>query len=529
MLIGLCCTVYLPAVSTATWVHDDRPAVVNNVNVTWPPPLRQIFTTPYFGPGKEFSRQGLSRPLVTLTFCVEEALDLPPVGRKFCHWLYYVACTFAFWLALMTVLHRLWPGARGVVACSTCAAVLFALHPTHVAVVMSIAYRTETLALLFTLVATWGLLCTTLADGWQRTLFVSTALAMGLLCKESALCVMAPWLVMALALRGRGLTAPMFGCAAVIAAFLAWRMQLVGGLTVASIPPLDNPLAHVPTIDRVISAFSLVWLAAAHLLAPVSLAPDYSFDALQLPAGWTGEAIGGAAVVVGVVALAIGNARRNPSTTIALTWIAAFWAPVANILFAVPVLFADRLLFAPSAAFCALVGAGLVQLSAKTSRPRAATLGSMSIVAAVAIALTVSASFDWTDDHTLYRRGVIAQPRSVKMRLNYGLNRLRAKQPSRAIKHLQAAHALAPHDHDVRAALLSGYADTSNCTGGGQLVSEILHEPATPKTVRVAMLKWALACQKIGLANELGRGLGLSRRTRKEPAQSPKSSAGDTR
>jgi protein O-mannosyl-transferase len=523
------CSVYLPAISVADWVHDDHPAVVINDNVRWPPPVAQIFSTSYFGPSKAYAHMPLSRPLVTLSFCAEQALGLPVGARKGLQWLLYTLCALAALAVLDVVLRRFgWdPGEARLAAAA--GAVLFALHPTHAGVVMSLAYRTEVLALLFTLLASWGLFSERISSRAGRVMAVSVPLALGLLCKESAVCALAPWALAGWLLRDRRTIEPLAAAVGVSLMFVTWRVVALGGIAIAEVPVFDNPLAHASAIERVVSAFSLVWLAASHLLVPVSLAPDYSFDALQLPAGWTLASAAGLIVAAATVAVGVGATKRAPLLSVALLFVAAFWAPVANLLFPIPVLFADRLLFAPSLAVCAVVAVGVVKAVRLRSSANGPVILAASAPAIILATLAVGGSFDWTDDQALYRRGVIAQPRSVKMQLNYGLNRLHANEPLAAVKHLEVARELAPRDHDVRAALLSAYAQTETCVDGRALVAGIMREKAAPRSVRMAMLKWALACREISLANELGRGLGLRRTGTTGAVKSPKSPVGDTR
>lgn len=529
LLVVACCVVFLPAISASSWVHDDHPAVRNNANVKWPPPLRSILTTSYFGPGDAFAHMPLSRPLVTLTFCVEEGLGVPVRGRKSIQWLLYVATCLTLFGALCAVLSQLgYHGTAGIWGAAASSA-LFAVHPAHVGVAMSLAYRTEILALFWVLAGTWWWFRGGEGTAGKRTVGVTVALALGLLCKESAVCALAPWAVIAWSSRDRRLRAPLLGCVAVVIGFVVWRVAALGGMTVATIPPLDNPLAHVPADQRVISAFSLVSLAAEHLLFPWSLSPDYSFDALRLPSTWTTASVVGLVLSAAWLAGVALSWLRHRAIAVGLLWVGAFWAPASNLLFAIPVLFADRLLFAPSAAVCALAGCGAVLWADRYGRSLAVAAVPLAAVTVVAVSLTVGASFDWTDDHALYRRGVVAQPRSVKMRLNYGLNRLHAKQPSRAINHLQAALKLAPDDHDVRASLLTAYAQTKSCDGARGLVDETLATKVAPRTVRLGLLQWALACQEIKLANELAAGLGLRKRAQRGDGKSRKTAPGGTR
>jgi len=505
----VCAAIYAPSIVGAEYVHDDHPAVVDNPLVTWPPDLGAIFTSSYFGPGKEFAHMPLSRPLVTIGFAAERAIGLEAVGQKFISLLrYMVICV----ILAVVVTKTLGPHAQAR-RIGALTGLLFAVHPAHVGVVMSVAYRTEILALMMVLLATWALL-----EPRARKL-APLLLLIGLLCKESAVCVLAPWATIAWLRRDRSIARMIGAALVVVAAFVAWRATMLGGVTIATIPYLDNPLARVAAGERIVGGLSLVALAAEHLVFPVDLAPDYSFDALRLPAGWSTSAIIGLAIIGAIgAAVAVGLRRRAADapvanagfTGLAALWIAAFWSPVANILFAIPVLFADRLLFAPSAGFCALVAALLVKIpDRKVMFP--AVVGLIVLGGGLGSHLVAA---DWKTDKALYTRGVELEPRSVKMRLNLGLLQLREREPAQAVVTLEPGHRIAPPDHDVREALVTAYAESNRCAPGRPLVDRIVAENRAPRAVRVALLKYALACRDFKLANALGKSLGLKRKTR---------------
>ena len=139
----------------ADYVHDDHPAVLDNANVIWPPPVTQIFRTSYFGPGESFAHMPLSRPLVTLSFAAEEALGWTSSRAR--HLvntaIYALICVligtlfghFAmFWMGASTARGNVW---------WTLSAMIFCLHPIHASAVMSVAYRPELMALCFILLA----------------------------------------------------------------------------------------------------------------------------------------------------------------------------------------------------------------------------------------------------------------------------------------------------------------------------------------------------------------------------------------
>ncbi len=303
LLALVLCAVYGGPAWQADYVHDDNPAVLENGHVRWPPPLQEIFSSPYFGTQRGFLTQGLIRPLVTLSFAAEIPLGLDTARRRHLVQLalYWLVCLLVASLA-GRIARSLECDPRRATYFAWAAALLFAVHPVHAEVVMAIAYRPDLLALLMLLPATTALL--DLAEdrpaGKLELFSIPLLFGLSLLCKESAMAILGPWLLWALFRRRRHKRALVVvtACLAVALLYIAWRSRALGGLLVAHIPVNDNPLAHVPVGERLTGACALIWHALCQMLWPSTIAPDYTFDALPVVAmtGW--RTLGGGLVLV---------------------------------------------------------------------------------------------------------------------------------------------------------------------------------------------------------------------------------------
>lgn len=514
---------WAPAAFNADYVHDDHPAVLNNVNVTWPPPVQQIFSSPYFGPGPKFSHQGLARPLVTLSFAAEAGLGLDSAAAR--HGvnllLYAVICLLV--ALLIYRIASIWQGLSqtAAVGWAGLSAVIFACHPIHASSVMAVAYRPELMALLFVLAA--SLLWLQLLEGaprpWLRGAVGAGLFGLALLSKESAICALAPW-GLAAWMRRRGLRQclPMAVPAIVLAAaLLLWRRQAMGGVLVAAIPWADNPLATVDPWTRLIGAMEGVWLAMGHLLLPLSVlqAPDWTFDALPVAQGLTACATAGLCVTLLAGGIAIRGllpgqrAGRGGLLALGLIWSAAFYLPVANVLFPIPIRFAERLLFSPSLTACVLLAWPAVTLQQRARlgwqgwcverAPRLkswpmATLGTGLLIGAGLLSQAVPLANHWGDEERLFRWGVEQQPRSAKMRFNLGRLLVARKREAEAMDHLKLAVALRPDDWDAKITLLEAHFRLGRCAQSRTLVETMEATQPKPRMAHVALYFWSQAC-----------------------------------
>ncbi len=510
----------------AEYVHDDHPAVLDNANVTWPPPVAQTFRTSYFGPGKAFAHMPLSRPLVTLSFAAEEGLGWTSSRAR--HLvsaaIYALICVLVggvfghmatFWASASTLRWHAW---------GTISATIFCLHPVHGSALMSVAYRPELMALGFILLASlfWLQLLQGASHPWLRTLAGVSCFGLALLCKESAVCALAPWLVAAWIRPGglRRSAAMAAACVLLTVALLGWRHLVLGGVLVAQIPWADNPLSIVDGPTRIIGALEGIWLAATHLLVPLTIlqAPDWSFDALQVSSTPGPRAIAGMCITVAAAAAAIwgltGARRRGRAGLVALglVWAAAFYFPVSNLLFPIPVRFAERLLFAPSVAACALLAwpAALAQgrfdrafdrlHQAGWSRWRLWPLRLLEphlVICLLLLSQMVAAAGPWRSDQSLFAWGVAQQPRSAKMRYNLGRLLVEKKRETEALPHLQIAVALRPDDHDARITLLEAHFRLKQCDQSRALADAMEADPTLTPLGHVALFHWAGVCRDV--------------------------------
>jgi tetratricopeptide (TPR) repeat protein len=429
------------------FIHDDHAIVEKNDLVRDPSRLGAIFTKGYWNVS-EVPVQNLYRPLTILSFALNHAAGGDrPFGYRLVNLALHVLAT----LLLCAVARRVF-GAPGVPGTSGAppalfdpplvAALLFAVHPVHTEVLGMVVGRAELLS------AAGTLGCVLLflrgrereaAGGRSLPRFAGSiaCLIVGFLSKENA--VVAPALALAadlLLARRRPAWRFHAVAAAALAGLLALRAAVLGGLVPAgAVHDVDNPIVGAPFFQGRLTALAVLARYAVLLVAPLRLSIDYSFRAIPLADGLLDPwALGGAALVAAWAVGLLRAWRRSPAAAFALAWTGISAAPVANLIFPIGTIMAERLLYLPSAGFCLLAALGLERLRARFPAGGAAAASRPALGAALRLAAPAAAPLillalglrselryaDWRDDHAIFASARTVAPRSVKAHFNYG-------------------------------------------------------------------------------------------------------------
>ncbi len=414
----VCALVNLPAVRPG-FIHDDHRIIEQNERIRGLERLPQIVSSGYWTQG-DAAGPALYRPITLLTFALNYAAGgLRPFGYRLFNLLLHVLNS-----VLVFRLGRLVPAAapgpllsRRPLDIPLLAGLLFAVHPAHTEALGEVVGRAELLAAAGALGSVLAFLNgreaerrgtgTSRAGGAGPWAWYSLALVLfviGCLAKENAAVTPALVLVADLLLSGRR---PAY--AFHVAAFAALGCVLVlrhavlsGAAPAAPIPFVDNPIARWPFLQGRLTALKVIAKYALLMVWPARMSIDYSFAAIPP---------------------ALGCRHRSPGVAFALAWIGLAFAPVANLLFPIGTLMAERLLYLPSVGFC-LASATAIAWGAEHSgrggrwRGKAARLAVGLILAALA-ARTVVRLRDWRDDYTVFRAALRVAPDSVRALFNY--------------------------------------------------------------------------------------------------------------
>lgn len=401
----------------ASYVLDDRPAIMAHPAVTGPFSLRELLGRESWG---EPLGQGMGawRPLPTLTYRFDFLLGH---GSPFPFHLTNLVLFAALLVAIARFLARAGDGALSREGRLFVLA-LFAAMTIHVDVVPSIVGRGEILALLFSILAIDGAAHgkATVANLAGITLAVATAQ----LCKESTITL--GLFVAYLALRRRwaddeARRAPRRWAWLAAGAGLAVTAATLGlrahyGLLRPTRPEWAgaNPLTGASTPRRLFGAADIWTRYLEHTFAPADLCPDYGYA--RIFHGPTRAAIG-AAVALALVALLARTFRRRPFVADAIVGLGAAYVVVSQTLVASSFVMADRGFFAPSLWIAILVGVGLDALVQSRPRIRKLVLGAAATMVAVQAVVTLVAVPTWRDQTTLTVYAVRACPEVARIRL----------------------------------------------------------------------------------------------------------------
>lgn len=322
---------------------DDLYIVVLNPLVRTPAGIWRAFGASYWAGNINTT---VYRPLAVATYAIDWMVG-SPIWFHLVNVAWHVAAA-----VLVAVLARRWAGD----AAALIAGVLFAIHPVHVEAVANIVGRNELMAACFVLLAVYAAL------EYEQPWLSGAAFACGLLSKENA--IVAPALIAFAWLVGvrpvparRRLVWFVVSWAVIGAGYFALRYVVFRayGAGIVAVAPVFN---GAPPLSVRLTAIAALSDVARLLLFPLHLRADYS------PAERTAVTsladgrflLGLVVVVIWVALLVVAWKRRRTLEAFGLGWIAIAYSPVANILFPIGVLIAERILYLPSVGLALAVG-----------------------------------------------------------------------------------------------------------------------------------------------------------------------------
>lgn len=443
-------------------VFDDRSAILENLTVTGAFDLRRLFAFDFWGlPAGQ--GVGTWRPLVTLSFIVDRRIGGGAAWAfHLTNLLAHVATALLLTIVVAGRLRNrrlaLWAGS------------IFAVLAVQTDAVASAVGRADVLAAAFLLASLWSLGPSDAPTRPSRLVAGSFFTGLALLCKESALVAPVLFYVLDATLFAHEAervgsddagTSPGSRARRVLHAFgvpRPWALRyLVTALTCAAylavracaiplsaihVTRWDNPLLGEPIGVRALTALKLTLLSLRAMLVPLNLAPDYSSaEILPVRSLLSGEVLAGA-LLVGLASLVcIRFRRRAPALAFAVALWLVPWALVSNLVVPGAAIFAERLLYLPSAGFAV----GLALLCERLfDRSRVGAVTLLTVVVTSNLLLCVQEDGIWHDELSLFREGVETAPRCARAWNNYGSVLLRVNRVADALAALDRAAEILP-------------------------------------------------------------------------------------
>jgi hypothetical protein len=390
---------------------DDVDIVVNNSYLHTDTPLSTVFSTSYRA-GMKYA-DGLYRPLVILSLMLNTDDPSHPFPFHFFNVTINALNTMLFFLLIL--------GISGNLILAACAALIFGFHPIHTEAVANIAGRPELMYVFFLFIA-WIILEKYRARAWSSPA-AALALFASLLSKETA--VVFPFMVLAGDLLQRR---PLFTKAAafrylplagVMALYLVIRHSVLGHYPDYRIPPIDNPVAYSPLVERVATTFTVLVRYIVQLFFPLRLASDYSYNEIPSVSSFLKlEPLLGFLLLAGLIITAVVVRRRNMLISLAVTFFLFPYILVSNIFFPIGTIMGERLMYFPVAGFA--LGASLLVTPLLKKRNIAVT-GLLGMVMLLYSARTVTRNRHWHDDELLFRTDVKTVPNNTKLITNHAI------------------------------------------------------------------------------------------------------------
>ena len=457
------------------YVQDDHLAVERNP-IVQRGDVAEIFSSSYWE-GVRGADRSLYRPVTIASYALERRLTGRPdaLSSHYANIALHVLAT----LALFVLVRRL--QARSLTAAA--ATLIFALHPIHVEAVANIVGRAEILAALFSFA---GLTVLTHAGSWERRGAIVTPPAWK---QRFAAWLAAALLLLALGSKEIALATPLLFAAAellfrpvagsrdrtwwidrlgalapsvlAIVCYLALRIRVLERVVaLQSVHPFDNLLVQLEGGERFATALALLPRYFGLLLYPLRLSVDHTGPGIRVssdllePLPFLGLLIFSILVVLALRPLL----RSSRESTVPLSSFASllFLFPyliVGNLFFSVGTVFADRLLYMPSAGFCLLlsiiIGAAsvgwtpsMIRRPAAPPRPglslRLALFALAALVAGFST-LTWARCLDWRNDETIFRAATRTRPESPRAHLIVGKAHADRGESEQALRHFEQA------------------------------------------------------------------------------------------
>jgi protein O-mannosyl-transferase len=392
-----------------TYVYDDIFLVTEDPRLHDPSRWDEYWLSDYFAGGID----KLYRPLVSMSYAVQWQLhgDRP--------WAFHAVnwALHALASALVAELARRLSGARAAYV----GGLLFAAHPVHVEAVANVVGRAELLCAAGSLGALVVLAKRPLTG--RRALAVWACFVVALLSKEQGMVL--PVLLALLAVFQFGGWPPrgpdaerrviqwlVFAVCVTLAGYIVFRENTLRFWWDRN--KLDwvmNPLVRSRGADRWLMPLSLLGRYTLLLVAPARLSIDYGAGVI----GWQARPgdpylwLGAAALATWLALSAWCAARRHWPALFCLLGVAATYGLAANLLTLIGTIFAERLMYLPSAFFVMLVGIGAARLR------RGAAAGALAVLLVLGSLRTFTYARRWNDRLAFYEQSLREQPDSVQL------------------------------------------------------------------------------------------------------------------
>lgn len=380
------------------------------------------------------------RPLTLATGLLDHALwGFNPVGWRLSNWMMHLANVLLLYGWVRRVMQRQMPFRRNNLFAFS-AALLFAWHPVLIEAVHVPAFRPDLLYSLFVLLTAHALLGR--GHEWKRVCIALITAFCALLSKETGIIagffVVLMWMLFPKTRPSLQLMS-VFSVGALLGVlwfFSSGSASDHSGAWQALGQAWNGRSLQWP--ENIWTLPRIAWTALRILAIPYPLVVDRVVTPVTSP--WSWSFIGGATMLLLLLASAWGCRKRVPWVTMGLAMMALGFLPVSNL---VPLMnpLAERYLYFIAMGWACgwawvLTGVGLTPV-------RRAVLGALCVLYLIAGQVRLP---QWQNDATLWAQTVRDEPRSARAYTWVGLERMRQEQWVEAVEYFDRAQALNPYD-----------------------------------------------------------------------------------
>ena len=320
------------------------------------------------------------------------------------------------------------------------AACLFAVHPVHTEAVAGLIGRAEMLAFIF------GMMLLSFHRQRRSIIGCSLVYLLAMWSKESGFLFFPLVIGMDLMFPVKGDRRPRrryVGYVAVAVGWLILRAISLGGEP-RPVPFIDNPIIGMTWFQGLITALSVQLEYLRTFSFPIPLSSDYSYNQLPIISSVVNyRVILFIILFCTAVWLSWKTRRRHPIIGFCVLGYAILFGATANIVMSIGTIMGERLMYAPSAMLCLLVGYGvwLLHRKLKTSTIYVAT-GALGVLC---IIITISRNTTWKDELTFFRTQTQTAPNSAKAYYNLGATYAKQGDDEAAVASYKTSLTLFPY------------------------------------------------------------------------------------
>jgi protein O-mannosyl-transferase len=392
--------------------------------------IPDLLTTNYLNGDNHFN-DGSYRPLPMITYAVEYSLfGLNPNARHFVNMILYALLGYFIFM----LMKRLLPGSHIILPLSI--SLLYIAHPIHTEVVANIKGRDDLMGLLFAVMAMYYILryCT---DERKILLFAGLSFfLLSLSCKESSVMFMFIIPIMLLIFNrasGKKFFRIVIPVVLITMLWLLLRYLIVNSMST----PVDKGIVagfnnSVLSTDNMFSRFatglSIQLLYIQHLIFPVTLSHDYSYNQIPVIPMASSKAILSLLLIIGLFIIGFLLIRKRRAISFGIFYYFITIAVYANIFIYIGATFANRFLFSSSLGFAIIEGVLLYKLAVKPAKENLKKQDIISfikenkvypVMLLVILCLysvkTISRNTDWKDNFALFSADVSHSPNSARI------------------------------------------------------------------------------------------------------------------